>query len=94
MVGSDIDLKSWLQMDEMQRVSVLRSSNALSFQLIVLASQDTSFIVRTTLLTIMEKKIIHDVKWVSLLRKISDTDPNMTLRKSASILLRKVMVAS
>lgn len=84
----------WSSMSELDRVNFLTNRENLSFQILVLASQDVSLSVRTALLTLFEEIVNEDISWLSLLRRMSQNDPSITLRQTAKRLLKLYSGAS
>ena len=84
----------WINSPETDRIELIDSLKDIPFQILVLASQDPSFAVRATLLSKFQFLTQMDNTWLSLLKRMSDSDPDADLRMVAFTLLEQLSGAS
>ena len=89
-----LSFDDWVGLSDLEKTNLILQIDDLPFQILVLASQDSSFEVRSFLLAHFEGLINQDMTWLSLLRKIASNDPDQRLRDYATQLLSPFSGAS
>jgi len=84
----------WASYSELERIDIIESLDDIPFKILVLASQDPSFSVRSVLLSKFELLTQIDISWLSLLKRMSKSDPDGDLRHVAFSLLERLSGAS
>jgi len=96
MVGQENSwsFSQWASYSELDKIDIIESLDDLPFKILVLASQDPSFAVRSVLLSKFELLTQIDISWLSLLKRMSKSDPDGDLRHVALSLLENLSGAS
>jgi hypothetical protein len=87
MIREESSLLKWSRFSDNEKIDYLRSNREIPYQILALASQDSSDLVRSEILLIFDQLAETDLSWLSILRKMSESDPNSVLKNTARSLL-------